>query len=164
MNGIENYLQGQGLVWIIAFILLVLLILSAYALYLHFRLKALFAGKSARSLEDKITLLLNENDKIKAENEELKNLALSIIKKDKQNLKAFATVKFNPFSQSGHGKQSFATAILAENGSGFILSTLSVRGETHVFLKEVENFKAGALTEEEAQALEEAKLKIGKTN
>ncbi len=155
-----NILQNA---YFILFLFLLTLAAVSYAAFLHFRLRKFMQGKEAKSLEDTITSIIKDNEIIKAENDELKKLALQIIQDDKRNLKAFATVKFNPFSQSGHGKQSFATAVLSANGEGFILSTLSVRGETHVFLKEVENFKAGALTEEEAQALQNAIEKLRKS-
>ncbi len=155
----------NNIIYLSSFNFLLLLTLLAVIAWLVFRLKKFMQGKNASSLEDKINEILKENERIKSENEELKKLALEILKKDKENLKSISTVKFNPFSQSGHGKQSFATAILSEKGHGIILSTLSVRGETHVFLKEVENFKAGALTEEEAEALRLAIEKIeGKAN
>ncbi len=121
------------------------------------------SGKDAKSLEGHIEELFKLTDRIKTENSEIKDLTLQIINDDRRSLKSFASVKFNPFSQSGHGKQSFASAVLSKNGEGFILSTLSVRGETHVFWKEVENFKAGALTDEEAQALQKAKDKLKKS-
>ena len=164
MSYLESLLQGKFLIIFILSEFIVILALAAALLYLTIRLKKFMRGKEAKSLEKHISEIIEDNKRISSENEELKKLALDILKKDKLNLKSIFTVKFNPFSQSGHGKQSFASAILSEKGSGIILSTLSVRGETHVFLKEVENFKAGALTDEEAQALKGAMEKLTDTH
>ncbi len=132
-----------------------------YAAFLHYKLAQFTKGQDGKSLESKIKQILKENETIFSQNEELKKLALDILKKDKLNLKSFALVKFNPFSESGHGKQSFALAVLNEKGDGVLLSTLSVRGETHVFIKEVsKETQKGNLTEEEFEALEKARNKL----
>ena len=159
MNGVSFDLTNiSNLLAVVALVIATLLL--GYVLYLHRKIYLFTKGADGKSLEANINSILQENRIIKEENADLKKLAIDIIKKDKSNLKVFATVKFNPFSQSGHGKQSFATAVLNEKGDGFIISTLSVRGETHVFMKDIENFRAGSLTDEEAQALEKAKEKL----
>lgn len=155
-------LQNVGTMEILVFsaIALSVFLLLAF-LYMWLKLRAFMKGKNAKSLEDKIRSLIDNAERISQENRELKELVIKILEEDKRNLKAFSVVKFNPFSESGHGKQSFASAVLNRKGKGFILSTLSVRGETHVFIKEVDSAQdTEHLSDEEKQALEKAAKKL----
>ncbi len=137
------------------------LFILTYLIYLSHRLNAFFKGADGRTLEKDIKRIKKENETLKYENSEIKKLIIKLMESEKLNIKSVATVKFNPFSQSGHGKQSFATAMLNSLGDGFVLSTLSVRGETHVFLKDVVKFASDqSLTDEESKALEKAKKKL----
>ena len=153
---------NQYLHIILAFLIFMALLEAFVLFYVYKKLKLLSRGASGESLESKILKILSDNEVIKNDNSKIKKLLAELIQKDKESLKSAHVVKFNPFSQSGHGKQSYALAVLSESGKGFILSTLSIRGETHVFVKEVENFDAHALTEEEKEALEKAKEKVAK--
>ncbi len=147
-------LAAFGLFIIIDFVILV---------YVYKKLNALSKGSSGESLEDKILKVFSDNEVLKTDNAKIKKLLAELLKKDKESLKSASVIKFNPFSQSGHGKQSYALAVLSELGDGFIISTLSIRGETHVFAKEVNKFEAHALTDEEKEALERAKNKLQKS-
>ncbi len=153
----NNELVLNNSILILSVLLLLNLVSLGFLTFLYLKLKKFTKGKDAGSLEDAIQKIIEENQTILNENQELKKLALDLLNRDKNNLKSVSVVKFNPFSQTGHGKQSFATAILSEKGDGLVLSTLSVRGETHVFIKEVKHFNADALTDEEKQAIEQAK-------
>lgn len=75
-------------------------------------------------------------------------------------IKGIGTVRFHPFAGSGSTKPSFATALIAENGDGLILSTLHSHGTVSIFSKALTNFKAEKeLTEEEAAALEKQRIR-----
>jgi hypothetical protein len=68
-------------------------------------------------------------------------------------------VRFNPFEDTG-GNQSFALALLDESDDGFIISSLHSRTGTRIYAKVVTNGKADTnLSTEEAQAIEEARVK-----
>ncbi len=133
----------------------------AIFLFLYFKLRRFTKGSDAKTLEDKILRIFDENEKIKKENSEIKDLLLKILEREKGALRAVATVRFNPFGDSGHGRQSFVSAVLNGKGDGFIISALSLHGETHVFLKDIDSFSSDkTLSQEEQQALEKARKKL----
>jgi hypothetical protein len=66
-------------------------------------------------------------------------------------------VRFNPFEDTG-GNQSFALALLDAEGNGWVLSSLHARSGTRVYAKAIrEGRPEGALSEEEAAAIKQAK-------
>ena len=74
----------------------------------------------------------------------------------KKKLNGAKTLRFNPFAGTGSGgNQSFATALLDEDGSGVVLSTLYARDKVSIFAKPIENRKSEfELTDEEKEVLE----------
>lgn len=132
-----------------------ILLLGVWTFMLERRIKKLMAGKNAASLED--TVLANQQSL-----EELlafhKNTAEELRRIDdriKKKLHGAKTVRFNPFHGSGTGgNQSFATALLDEDGNGVVLSTLYSREKVSVFAKPVINRKSEfELTDEEKEVL-----------
>ncbi len=73
-------------------------------------------------------------------------------------------VRFNPFSGEGQGgNQSFALAVLDEQGSGVVLSTLYSRDRVGVYAKPLAAFASTyELSDEEKQAIERAREQIAK--
>ncbi|OGZ10767.1 MAG: hypothetical protein A3C93_05625 [Candidatus Lloydbacteria bacterium RIFCSPHIGHO2_02_FULL_54_17] len=132
-----------------------ILLLGVWAFMLERRIKKLMAGKSAASLEDTIS----ENQKTLKDllayhqnvEEELRRIDLRIKKK----LHGAKTVRFNPFQGTGTGgNQSFATALLDEDGNGVVLSTLYSREKVSMFAKPVVDRKSEfELTDEEKEVL-----------
>ncbi|HLY68061.1 MAG TPA: DUF4446 family protein [Chloroflexota bacterium] len=65
-------------------------------------------------------------------------------------------VRFNPFDETG-GDQSFAIALLDQQGNGLVLSSLHNRSETRVYAKPIEDGRSSyTLSDEEEQALTQA--------
>ncbi len=160
MNLSQNIISpgSQTAVLIVAIVLTVFFFILLWQII---KLHQFTKGKNGKSLEEKINNIIVENERISNENKELKNLIIKILQENKSFIKSISTVKFNPFNETGHGKQSFASAMLNKNGEGILISTLSIRGETHIFLKEIINFgKNINLSEEEKRALEKAKEKL----
>ncbi len=154
----------NNLFFILALLFLLNILSISALLLIYAKFKKFTSGKDATSLENEILNIIETNKRILVDNKLIKEKIEDLIMKDKNNLKSASIVKFNPFSETGHGKQSFAAAVLSESGNGIVLSTLSLRGETHVFLKEVHHFEADALTDEEKEALNKAKLKLKLNN
>src|SRR6185369_12752051 len=76
------------------------------------------------------------------------------------SIRSVAMKRFDPFQNAG-GQQSFATALLNEKGDGIVISGIHARDGVRVYSKDVSNFKSEReLSEEEAQAIEEAKKKL----
>lgn len=122
------------------------------------RMKKLMAGKGAKDLEGVMTNLIKDLENLRKSKTKMEsdiNLMDSRVKKSIQGL---ATVRFNPFKDSG-GNQSFAIAMLNEEGDGVVLSSLYSRERMSVFAKPVQkNVPQYDLTGEEAEALKNAKL------
>src|SRR3989344_1098749 len=101
-------------------------ILIAHAVWAELRLRRLFAGSGASDLENVITSLVRDLKNLeKLQIGTQKDIA-DIEARLKTSLRGFQTVRFNPFRDSG-GNQSFAVALLNENGDGLILSSLYAR-------------------------------------
>ena len=60
---------------------------------------------------------------------------------NQKNFQKYALVRFNPFEDTG-GDQSFILAILNDQDSGIVISSLHSRENTRVYTKLVENGKA----------------------
>lgn len=77
-------------------------------------------------------------------------------KKTQTHIQKVASVRFNPYSDTG-SNQSFALALLDAEDSGVILLSLHGRDGTRIYVKPVVNGKSRyELSQEERQALNEA--------
>jgi hypothetical protein len=66
------------------------------------------------------------------------------------------SIRFNPFRHTG-GAQSFALALVDDEGNGFVLSSLHARENTRVYAKPLRAWTSEhRLTDEEQQAIERA--------
>lgn len=142
---------------ILALLILAILILSIFVFRNNNRINSLLQGKDAKSLEDSFKYLFEEVKRMN-ENEALTEKALNNLNlRLKKSLTGFRTIRFNPFPDQG-GNQSFAIAVVNEDGDGFILSSLYSREKTSMFAKPIKGGKSEiALTEEETKALAEAR-------
>lgn len=69
-------------------------------------------------------------------------------------------VRFNPFAEMG-GAQSFALALLDEDGNGVVVSSLHGRSATRFYVKTVEAGRSSqALSKEEQEAIDRALGKV----
>lgn len=147
----------QNLIIILGLLFLANVVLAFFVFRANSRVNALLQGKDAKSLEDSFKYLaeeikrMNENEAITEKT--LKNFNARI----KKSLTGCKTIRFNPFPESG-GNQSFAIALLNEEGDGLILSSLYSREKMSVFAKPIKKgISEFELTTEEKQALEQAK-------
>lgn len=144
---------------IMIYVLTILVVaLLVWVIKNEIRMKKLMAGKGAKDLEGVMTNLIKDLENLRKSKTKMEsdiNLMDSRVKKSIQGL---ATVRFNPFKDSG-GNQSFAIAMLNEEGDGVVLSSLYSRERMSVFAKPVQkNVPQYDLTGEEAEALKNAKL------
>lgn len=134
---------------------LLLILLLTWVFILDRRIKKLMAGKSGATLED--TIMANQDALAefgrfrKAVEEELGRLNDRIQKK----IHGAKTLRFNPFQGTGSGgNQSFATALLDEEGSGVVISSLYSRDKVSVFAKPITRRSSEfELSEEEREVL-----------
>lgn len=81
-------------------------------------------------------------------------------KKTQSHISKVASVRFNPYSNTG-SNQSFALAMLDSANSGVVLLSLHGREGTRIYVKPVVSGKSRyELSSEEKQALEEAIKKV----
>ncbi len=122
------------------------------------RLKRFFIGKKAKDLEDTIIELEKEIAKLNIAKEKIEEKLLVISNKTKQSIRGLETIRFNPFSDQG-SNQSFAIAMLNEDGDGVVLSSLYARDRMSVFAKPIKNNKSEyELSNEEKEVLSKIKI------
>lgn len=143
------YLALVGLVLVVAALL--------YIWALHRRLTKLLSGRGG-SLEEVIAVLGREMQEIKTFRSELEKYLKLVETRLRGGVSGVGVVRFNPFAGEGQGgNQSFAAALLDEEGHGVVLSTLYTRDRVGVYAKPLEqSVSTYELTTEEKQAIEKA--------
>ncbi len=144
---------------IIAILILsvVIIFLIIHAFVLERRIKKMLRGSNGKSLEKSITdmqdRIYNSEVYIAKNSEDIQNL----FQKMKKRIRNVSTLRFKPFEDAG-STQSFAIAIVNDEGDGVVLSSLYTRERMSVFAKPVVGNKSEyELTNEEKSVLESAK-------
>jgi hypothetical protein len=141
--------------------MLIALIAVALLLVVRRRLSKLALGRSG-SIEESITILsrdVKEFQKFRGELEQYLKIAEARLRGSVQGV---GVVRFNAFAGSttgggAGGNQSFSIALLDEEASGVVLSTLYSRNHVGVYAKPVEKGSSSfELTAEERNAIEQA--------
>ena len=130
-----------------------IVLLAIWMFLLELRLKKLFRGKKAKDLEEIMTALNKELKRLDVSREEIEKYLMAAEKRLKKSVQNVGVIRFNPFGDAG-SNQSFAIALLDENGNGVVLSGLYSRDKVNVFAKPIE--KGGSqytLTREEKEAI-----------
>lgn len=138
-------------------LLLVLIALLASA-FLRRRLARLMTGRNG-NIEETIGILSREVRELRAFRTELEHYLKEAEGRLHTTLRGVGVVRFNPFSGEGAGgNQSFAVALLDEDGSGVVFSTLNARERVGVYAKPITKSSSSfELTTEEREAIEKAK-------
>ena len=128
----------------------------------HRRISRILRGKNTLTIEESILELAKELDSLTNFKERAEEYHKDVEERLRKSVQSIETKRFNPFKGTGTGgNQSFASAFINENGDGLILSSLYSSDRMSVFAKPVQNFTSTfELTEEEAEALENAKNKV----
>lgn len=142
---------------IFAVINLILLILNIINICSISKLKKKYGkfmqGKNAKSLENEIVGLFEDNKFIKTSVDKNKKDIDILYHKFKSSFQKIGIVKYDAFNQMG-GKLSFSLALLDENNNGFIMNSVHSTEGCYSYTKEIENGKCNiSLGEEEEQAL-----------
>lgn len=144
----------------IGILVILVIILIIHAFVLERKLRSLFQGQKAKSLESVIHDMqsrLNAHNAHAVKNtNDIHNLAERL----KTRIRNVSTLRFKPFEDAG-SNQSFAIAIMDDNQDGVILSSLYTRERMSVFAKPIKNGKSEyELTSEERNVLESSKQEI----
>lgn len=161
----NSFLKGMGLdnldigivilvLFILVLILLVLNITNICSIIkLKKKYKKFMTGKNAKSLENEIIALFEDNKFIKTSIEKNKKDIRALYKTMESTFQKIGIVKYDAFNQMG-GKLSFCLALLDENNNGFILNSVHSAEGCYSYTKEIINGESSiSLGEEEKQAL-----------
>lgn len=132
-----------------------ILLLVIWNILLERRLGKMLKGKSAATLEDTIIENQNALAKLFEFKKTTENEFQKVDERIKKKLHGAKTIRFNPFQGTGSGgNQSFATALLDEEGSGVVISSLYARDKMSIFAKPINKRNSEfELTDEEREVL-----------
>lgn len=123
------------------------------------RLRKFLVGKNAQSLEGVITSLGEDVRTIEKSQKETADYLGKAEVRIKRSVQGVETIRFNAFKGNGEGgNQSFAVALLSENGDGAVVSSVYARDRQSVYAKPVKNFSSEyEMTAEEKEVVERAR-------
>ncbi len=145
-----------------AVMILILFILSIVQMTKLSKLKKRYEkfmnGKDAKSLEQEIMSICEDNSFLKSATERNKKDIRKLFYNMEYTFQKCGIVKYDAFRQMG-GKLSFSLALLNKKNDGFIINSVHSSDGCYSYTKEVRDGKCDiSLGEEEAQAL---KMAIG---
>ena len=148
-----------GLLIIIIILIITNLNMSSRIKKLENRMKKFMSGKDAKSLEQDIIGLYEDNKFLKVNVEKNKKDIRNLNKNMQSVFQKYGIVKYDAFHQMG-GKLSFSLALLDEENNGFILNSVHSTDGCYTYTKEIINGECKIdLGEEEKQALSIAMAK-----
>jgi len=119
----------------------IIAILTILVMRLEFRIKKLLSGKNGKSLEGTIVNIRKALEDLGALHDKTQKHTKNLDERMRKSIKRAETVRFNPFKGTGSGgNQSFATALLDEEGSGVVISSIYSRERVSVFAKPIKNY------------------------
>lgn len=151
---------GMAGVILLLFIIIVIMMIRDHGL--RKRYKQFMSGESGKSMESAI---LDKFQSIDTLESDVNNINRELATINAQLVTAYqkiGIVKYDAFKEIG-GKLSFVLVLLTAEDNGFILNSMhSTKEGCYTYTKEVVNGEVYViLSEEEQQALEEAKQNIG---
>lgn len=143
LNGIGYGNIDIGIVLLImaAFILLLLIICIVNIcsiLKMKKKYKRFMQGKSAKSLEQEIVALFEDNKFIKNSIEKNQKDIRVLYKNFQSAFQKIGIVKYDAFHHMG-GQLSFCLALLDENNNGFVLNSVHSSDGCYSYTKKIEN-------------------------
>ena len=144
---------------IIVVLAVIILSLSVWLFVVERRLRKLLAGKNAQSLEGVIGTLGADIRALEKFRDETSAYLKTAEARLRRSIQGVETIRFNAFKGNGEGgNQSFAIALLSENGDGAVVSSLYSRDRMSVFAKPIKSFASEfEMTAEEKDAVTRAK-------
>ena len=144
-------LIGMTAVILLSFLLIVLQMIKLSKLKKKY--SVFMQGKDAKSLEQDIIGIYEDNKFMKISIDKNKNDIRELFKKHELSFQKFGIVKYDAFKQMG-GQLSFSLVLLNENDDGFIINSVHSTEGCYSYSKEIKNGQCNiSLGEEEKQAL-----------
>ena len=121
--------------------------------------EVLFNGKKAKDLEKVILENKGRIQKISEETENLYSITSKINQHSLKSIHKMGLIRFNPFREIG-GDQSFSLALLDDENTGAVISSLYSREGVRIYAKSIQKGQSVKypLTEEEKQAISIASI------
>lgn len=137
-------------------------LLVLWIMRLEWRLRKLLGGRDARSLIKAVDVMHKELEKTDMFKKEMALVLDDVEKRLRKSIRSVETIRFNPFKGDGSGgNQSFATALIDQDGNGVVFSSLYSRDRTSVFSKPLKQHASEfELSEEEKKVIKEAQRRI----
>jgi hypothetical protein len=154
----ETYSNYGVYLWLIALVLALialfwLAVLQTRVSQLRRKYAALLSTSSGADLGELLTMHGEQLSVTASTAERLSTSAELMESKLRRSLQRMGLVRFNAFEGLG-GEQSFAIALLDDEGTGFVLSSLQGRGESRLYAKPVEEWDSTySLSVEEKEAI-----------
>jgi len=150
LNALTITLGGVFLLNLILFILVIVLFV---------RLGKIFKGKTGKSLEEVVSVLVGHKEEAEQFHKEVAETFIAYDARIRKGAHAPEVLRFDAFNGTGEGgKQSFATALVSEDGDGMVLSSLYMRDKMRIYAKPVQKYTSSfELTDEEQEVLRRAK-------
>ena len=149
------YLFIAIFILLIAIIVLLIVQIVKYS-KLKKKYEKFMKGKDAKSLEQDIIALFEDNKFIKNENEKNRKDIREIMRRMEYCYQKIGLVKYDAFQQMG-GKLSFCLCLLDNKNSGFLLNSVHSSDGCYSYTKEIKKGESQlSLGEEEKKALDMA--------
>ena len=144
---------------------IIIFILAIVLVRLELRIHKLMRGQKGASLEDSFISMQEDIKNLHEFRADLEKYLSDVEKRLRRSVQAIETIRFNPFKGTGSGgNQSFATALLNEDGDGVVFSSLYSREHVSVFSKPLKTHSSEyELTTEEKEAIRKAKEVVKKS-
>ena len=159
MEPLSYVYENYGLqLWL--FLLLLLLLAGLWLIVLHRRLNrlrrqyaALLTSAEGKDLGELLNMYVEQMRLAASKAEELTRSSNRMESKVTKSLQRLGLVRFDAFEGIG-GEQSFAVALLDEEGDGVVLSSLQGRGESRLYAKPISKWDSTYnLSAEEKEAI-----------
>lgn len=143
-------LIGMAAMIVLSFLLIIILMIKVskwkkkYSIFMQ--------GKDAKSLEQDIIGLYEDNKFVKIAIEKNKNNIRELFKKHELSFQKFGIVKYDAFQQMG-GQLSFSLVLLNENDNGFIINSVHSTEGCYSYSKEIKNGECSISLGEEEKKL-----------
>lgn len=113
-----------------------IIILLIWIGLLEHRLKKFFAGTKAQNFEEVMTELGKHVEELHNHQKDINTHLSTVDSRLNKSIRKIETIRFNPFMDAG-GNQSFAIALMNDEGNGVVLSSLYARDRMSIFAKPI---------------------------
>lgn len=145
-----------GMLSVILILMVLIIIQIVKTSELKKKYEKFMQGKNARSLEEDIVGLYEDNRFIKSSAEKNRKDIKNLYKKMESTFQKIGIVKYDAFREMG-GQLSFSLVLLDQSDNGFILNSVHSTEGCYSYTKVVKNGQCDiSLGEEEKQALDMA--------